>query len=134
MTITMAQALQFNKLYNLIKNKSCSIQTAYKLSVIHSETSNKNDFYNMTLQNIVKDCCEIDDAGKPKYNENGTDIIVKKEKQEDWIKRISELVSLPVEIKEVYFGLEELETLDLKVSEIQGLMPFIKIEQNLQNS
>lgn len=128
MTITMQQALKFNDLYSTIKNSFCPVQTAYKLSVIHSETSKQIEFYKTQMQQIIKLYARLSPDGIPLRSTDGKQILIKEGEEENCAREIKALEDFQVDIKDVYFGFNELEQLELNLDAVETLSPFIKNE------
>lgn len=126
MKIKMYQILEFENLYNKLKDFKMSIKTAYKLSKLVREVDNEKMFYQTKLASIIDSYGEKDSDGNFVLTEDKTGVQVKKGEIEKCQKEIVELSNLDVEISGIEISIEELENFELTLQDMEILMPFIK--------
>lgn len=121
------------KLYNsiilqnnisLFLERDLPFKTAYKFSRLQEKISKDQEFYNRQLQRVIEKYSEKDEKGMPIVVDNDQVKIipecVKIAEQE-----VIELRDTEVDDINVFFTLDEFEGLEIKPSELQGLLPFI---------
>lgn len=126
MVLKISQAIEFHNVYSIIKEQAMPIKIAYRLNQIEQECEKKNNFYEITMKDIISRYSEKDNEGNPVILEDGKSIKIKSESIEDCSKDIQELSELEVELPDISFTLDELEILKLSLIEVKALMPFIK--------
>lgn len=125
MQIKMSEVLVLNNLYDKIKTQSTSIKTTYKLSKLFKAIQEENEFYTSELNKIIAEYAEHDENGNPVFLESGG-IKVKEGFAQTTKEKLNELWELEVELPDVQFTLDELDTISLTVEEFNPLLPFIK--------
>lgn len=128
MKLTMTEGLQFVELYNKIKNMSLPIKVAFTLNKIYKEMENDINFYNEKLGEIIQKYGQKDEDGNPVFSSDGTMIEIIPELREECMEKQKEINSLEIEVSEYSININDLEKIDLTVSELSVLMPFIKYE------
>ena len=101
------------------------IQVGYKIMKFLKSIESDVAFYNNKLSEIAQECAEKD-GDKLKMDENGN-LILSKEKIEEWNKKVADLANVEIEVNlpsfkledftKCSFNLEELSILELLISE-----------------
>ncbi len=126
MKVRMNQLSDFQKFYQLIKDKNCSISTAYKLNKLSNSAETELAFYQQKFMEIVATYAKKDDNGGYIYSSDGASIEIIDGKQNECQERVNELQNLEVEIPDIKFKLSEFDSLDsIKIYELQWITPFI---------
>lgn len=128
MKLTMTEGLQFVELYNKIKDTSLPIKVAFTLNKIYKEMENDINFYNEKLGEIIQKYGQKDDNGNPVFSSDGTMIEIIPELREECLEKQKEINSLEIEVPDYSISIDDLEKINLTVSELNPLMPFIKNE------
>lgn len=128
MKLTMTDGLQFVELYNKIKDTSLPIKVAFTLNKIYKEMENDINFYNEKLGQIIHKYGQKDDSGNPVFSSDGTMIEIIPELREECLEKQKEINSLEIEVPDYSINIDDLEKINLTVSELNPLMPFIKNE------
>lgn len=126
MTIKMHQILEFQLFYDKIKEKEMSIKTAYKFSKLISRLDTEIKFYQKKFQSILEKYGEKDEKGNFKLTEDKKGVVIKQENLLVCQKEVEELHNLDIEISEADFTLDELDSLNVTIQEMNIMMPFIK--------
>lgn len=122
----MYEAVKFQKLYTEIKDNKMPLRLAYKLNKLFQEVEKSIIFYQESLNKLIEEYGKKDENGNFVPTETGDGITIKEEDIEECGKKVQELNELEVVVDSVKFNLEELESLELTISEIGFLMPFIE--------
>lgn len=125
MIIKMNQLLNFSNVAILIKDAKLSLKTAYKLNKLLQSVENEKGLYQKTFADIINHYGKKDSHGNYVYTSDGESIEIIDDLREECIQKVSELENLDVEIADISFTVEELESLNLSVQEMSYLMPFI---------
>ena len=123
--MTFSQALEYQSLYQKLKEQNMPIKVAYKLSKLNSQIQNEAKFYQKTLDRIIQRYAERDDTGNFIPNEDNTGILIRKDTMKECYEDINELQSMIIEKIDVSFTLEELEGLTLTPAELGCLVSLI---------
>ena len=126
MKIKMYQILEFENIYNKLKDEKMSVKTAYKFSKLTREIENERFFYQTKLQSIIETYGEKDDEGNFVLTEDKNGVQIKKGEIEKCQREVAELTNLDVEINGIEISIEELESFELTLQDMEILMPFIK--------
>lgn len=119
-------ALEFQVLYNKLKNAQLPIRLAYKFNKLNDFISTEAHFYQESLQKILDQYAERDESDNFVTNSDGTGILIKPDFVDICHKKINELQSIDFEIKDIKFTLEELESLQITPSELYCLTSLIE--------
>ena len=126
MKIKMYQILEFENIYNKLKDEKMSVKTAYKFSKLTREIENERFFYQTKLQSIIETYGEKDDEGNFVLTEDKNGVQIKKGEIEKCQREVAELTNLDVEINGIEISIEELENFKLTLQDMEILVPFIK--------
>ena len=126
MKLKMSQISEFQRFYESIKNIKLSLKTAYKLNKLITQISNESSFYQQKFTEIINDFGKRNENGELIYSSDKTSIEIADDRRLECQQKIEELQNLEVDIEGVEFTTEELEGINLTISEIGCLMPFIQ--------
>ena len=129
MTILMNNVLELKMLYENISKQVVPVKLAYKFTKLFTPILAEAEFYSKEMNKILDECGEKDENGYLKVNAEGTSVRIKEDCTETLSKKLKELESIEVELKDITFTIEELNELKLSVGEFNLLMPFITDEE-----
>ena len=119
---------QMSQILNIIennKNKRFDINTQYKMLLIKKKIKEDLELVEEQYQILLNLYGEVNEEGEFVKTEDGG-IKIKEGYQSECQKKIQEFNQLDVTIPDVYFTIEELESLNLTLFELEVLEPFIK--------
>ena len=119
---------QISQILNIIennKNKRFDINTQYKMLLIKKKIKEDLELVEEQYQILLNLYGEVNEEGECVKTEDGG-IKIKEGYQSECQKKIQEFNQLDVTIPDVYFTIEELESLNLTLFELEVLEPFIK--------
>lgn len=123
----LSDAFSFLNLRDKISNKKLSIQTMYKFSRFFNQLEQEIKFFNETLEAIIKEYGQKDENGEFIYTADKQGIKIREDKFNECTAKINELNNLEVHLEyKPEFTLEELENLDLNLTDMNILIPYIK--------
>lgn len=125
MVLKMSQALEISALYQSIKDCKMPIKTAYKFNKLIRCLEDDLAFYQSQVASLLNEYAVRNASGEYEYSNNGTAIKIIEGKQQECNKKLSDLLDLGVTIGDVTFELEELNEMELTVSQLNSLMSFI---------
>ena len=120
---------QMSQILNIIennKNKRFDINTQYKMLLIKKKIKEDLELVEEQYQILLNLYGEVNEEGEFVKTEDGG-IKIKEGYQSECQKKIQEFNQLDVTIPDVYFTIEELESLNLTLFELEVLEPFIKV-------
>ena len=120
MVISMRQVLALQPVYDLIKKKTLPIKTAYKLSRLFKVIDNEARFYTEQLNTIIEQYALRDENGDKVTTNEGNSIQIAPDYVELTSQKINELLSLDVELPDLLFSLDELDSLGLTMEEVNA--------------
>lgn len=126
MVISMRQVLALQPVYDLIKKKTLPIKTAYKLSRLFKVIDSEARFYTEQLNTIIEQYALRDENGDKVTTNEGNSIQIAPEYIDSTSQKINELLSLDVELPDLLFSLDELDSLGLTMEEVNAFFPLIQ--------
>ena len=126
MKLKMNQIIEFQMFYNNIKNTKLPLKTAYKLNKLFIQINEELSFYQQKFTEIINEFGKRDENGELMYSSDKTSIEIMDGRRLECQQKIEELQNLEVNIEGTEFTTDELESLNLTISEVECLMPFIK--------
>jgi uncharacterized metal-binding protein len=125
-TVTMQQALDFRKAYIYFNGIKLPLKAAYKLTKIKQAIEKETEYYGQKFQEIVDTYAQKDDNGNLKYNEDGTQIMIKDGMVMECNQKLEELHNLEIGIENYNLTIDDLgEGIEVTVDDLDALMPFL---------
>ena len=122
----MRQVLALQPVYDLIKKKTLPIKTAYKLSRLFKVIDSEARFYTEQLNTIIEQYALRDENGDKVTTNEGNSIQIAPDYIDLTSQKINELLSLDVELPDLMFSLDELDSLGLTMEEVNAFFPLIQ--------
>ena len=122
----MFEILELQNLYNSISNTKLPLKTTYKFARLMKRAEEEIAFYQTKFQEIIEEFGEKDENGQYKTTEDGQSIVIIAGKEMECNSRLLELRNLDVSIENIKFSIEELEGIDVSISELSCLMSLIE--------
>jgi ACT domain-containing protein len=120
------EILAFRSLYEKIKDTSLPIKITYKLTKLFHRVQDELNFYQTEQYKILESIALKDDDGSYVYTEDGNGIKIKEGKEKECEEKMNELLNIDVIVDDISFSLDELESLQLSIEDMNCLMPLIK--------
>lgn len=121
----MYEVLELSALYNSISGIKLPLKTTYKFARLMKRVEEELSFYQTKFREIVEEY-GVKENGEYKLTEDGTSILIIPGKEIECNEKLIELRNLDVTIEGITFTIEELESLDISISEMTCLMPLIE--------
>lgn len=122
----MYEILELQSLYTSIAHIKLPLKTSYKFARLMRRVEEEVAFYQEKFQEIIEEYGVKEESGQYKLTPDGMSIIIIPGKEAECNKRLVELRNLDVIIKDITFSIEELEKIDISVSELSCLMSLIE--------
>lgn len=122
--ISISNCIELDNIAAKLQQQHLPIRTLYKLSRLFQAIKKPVQNYREALAKVIRECGELDEAGKLKVEEGNYQI--KPDKRDEFQEQVSSLLGWKVDVPDISFSAEELEGLDLSLSEFQEFLPFIK--------
>lgn len=110
----------------LLSQKELPFRVSYKISKMLSLTEKDAIFFTKKFRDIIQKYALRDEKGEIVFE--GDNVKIDSTFLSAAEKELAELNDLDIDDIDVFFTLEELENLEIKPSELQALLPFIKEE------
>ena len=120
----MYEILAVQDFYPSIQNQKLPIKTAYKLTRLGRRIEEELDFYQKEFQHILDDYAQKEN-GQLVYSDDMASIKIMPGKEEECAKKITELRELEVSLDDFKFDIDEFENLNLTISQMSAILPFI---------
>ena len=120
----MYEVLALQDFCALTQDKKLPIKTTYKISRLNRRVEEELQFYQKEFMRIVNEYA-LKENGELVYSDDMTSIKIIPGKEEECSNKIVELKDLDIDIN-IVFTIEELEGLDLTVSQMGSILPLIK--------
>ena len=121
----MYEVLQLQTLYNSIANIKLPLKTTYKFTRLMKRAEEEISFYQEKFREIVEEY-GVKENGEYKITPDGQSIAIIPGKEVECNTKLAELRNLDVLIDGIKFSIEELEKLDVSISELSCLMSLIE--------
>lgn len=128
MKIRMYQVFSIINIYKRVKELKAPARVAYKFTKLCASLDRESKFYDTELNKIIQEYSEKNEDGSVKSSENGG-VQIKEGQLETAQKEIDNLWNLEVDVPDIYFGIEELDGLELSIEDFNAMLPFIKEEE-----
>lgn len=125
MKVKLGALIELQQFCQEVQNQKMPIRLAYKLSKLSSRVAQEEAFYRQKFSSIVSEFAKRDEAGNYVYTPDGASVQIQEGRVGECQTQVQELQDLEIEINDITFTLSELESLDLTVAQINGLLPFI---------
>ena len=121
----MYEVLELSNLYNSISNIKLPLKTTYKFTRLMRRADEEIAFYQEKFREIVEEY-GVKENGEYKLTSDGQSIAIIAGKEIECNTKIAELRNLEVPIENIKFSIEELEGIDISISELSCLMSLIE--------
>jgi hypothetical protein len=121
----MYEVLELQNLYNSIANIKLPLKTTYKFTRLMKRAEEEIAFYQEKFREIVEEY-GIKENGEYKFTPDGQSIVITPGKEIECNNKLAELRNLDVLINGIKFSIEELEGIDISISELSCLMSLIE--------
>ena len=122
----MYEVLELQNLYNSISNIKLPLKTAYKFTRLIRRAEEELAFYQQKFQEIIAEYGDKDENGQYKLTADNQSIAIIPGKELECNTKLLELRNLDVPIEGIKFSIEELEGIDVSISELSCLMSLIE--------
>lgn len=121
----MYEVLELQNLYNSIANIKLPLKTTYKFTRLMRRAEEEINFYQEKFREIVEEY-GVKENGEYKLTSDGQSIVIVPGKEVECNNKLAELRNLDVLIDGIKFSIEELEGIDISISELSCLMSLIE--------
>lgn len=121
----MHEVLELQNLYNSISNIKLPLKTTYKFARLMRRAEEEIAFYQQKFGEIVEEY-GVKENGQYKLTPDGQSIAIIPGKEVECNTKLAELRNLDVLIDGIKFSIEELEGIDVSISELSCLMSLIE--------
>ena len=121
----MYEVLDLQSLYNSISNTKLPLKTTYKFTKLLKRAEEELNFYQEKFREIVEEY-GVKENGEYKLTPDGQSIAIIPGKEIECNTKLAELRNLDVSIEGITFSIEELEGIDVSISELSCLMSLIE--------
>jgi hypothetical protein len=126
MVVKMIEVLGFIDVFEILKDKTLNLKTAYKINKIAEQASNEQKFYAEKFSEIVENYTLKDEDGNKIVSDDGVSLKLIPDKIDECSEKIQELHNIEITFSVDPLEISEIEKIDLTVTEFGKLMPFIK--------
>lgn len=121
----MYEVLDLQILYNSIANVKLPLKTTYKFTRLMKRAEEEIAFYQEKFREIIEEY-GVKENGEYKLTSDGQSIVIIPGKEIECNTRLTELRNLDVSIEGIKFTIDELEGIDVSISELSCLMSLIE--------
>ena len=121
----MYEILELQNLYASIANIKLSLKTTYKFTRLMKRAEEEISFYQEKFREIVEEY-GVKENGEYKLTPDGQSIVIVPGKEVECNNKLAELRNLDVQIDGIKFSIEELEGIDVSISELSCIMSLIE--------
>lgn len=121
----MFEVLELQNLYNSIADIKLPLKTTYKFTRLMKRAEEELTFYQEKFREIVEEY-GVKENGQYKLTSDGQSIAIIPGKEVECNTKLTELRNLDVLIDGIKFSIEELEGIDVSISELSCIMSLIE--------
>jgi hypothetical protein len=125
MNTTIQTILDFSQFYPHTVNAKLPIKTAYKLSRLATAIESEVTFYQTKFREILNEYCLVDDNGNYVPTDDRQGFKIQPGKEIECNQAMADLHSLEIELPDITFSIDEFDGLELRIQDLNGIMPFI---------
>ena len=118
--------MPFLKIFKKISTKTFDINTQYKFLLIKKKLEEDQKLIQEQAELIAQQFGEKNEQGQIIQTQEGG-IKILPEKQQECITQVQKLNNQQIQLPDIYFTFDELDGLDLTLTDLEILEPFIKI-------
>ena len=122
----LPQVSSFIKICESLQDQPMNVKLAYKLAKIKTKLQDDEQFYTEKLQEIIKKYAQTDEDGNYVFTNDGSAIKIKDGQTQDCQDDINELDAIEVEMPNITLTLDELDSLNLTINQMELLLNFIE--------
>lgn len=126
MTLKMSNIIALKGVCENLKSQKTSVKTAYKISKILNAVEKEFEFYQTKFIEIVNEYAEKDENGQPIMTDSGNGVKISPEKIAEAQTKMFELEAIETELNITPLSLDELEGLEISISDMQNLSCIIE--------
>ena len=126
MTLKMSNIILLKGVCENLKFQKTSVKTAYKISKILNVVEKEFEFYQTKIVEIVNEYAEKDENSQPIMIDGGNGVKINPEKIGEAQTKILELETIETELNITPLSLDELEGLEISISDMQTLSCIIE--------
>lgn len=124
--MTIQNVLAFQEIYPEIANIKLPFQTAYKLAKITQSLEQDYIFYQSSFNKILEEYALKDDRGNYQLSDDGTSIKIDPNKVQECSEKIEELQNISISDPVEFLSAQDLDGINLTLTLMNKLMPFIR--------
>lgn len=121
----MYEILELPNLYESIANMKLSLKTSYKFNRLMRRAEEEIAFYQQKFKEIV-DEYGVKENGEYKFTPDGSSVLIIPGKESECNEKLIELRNLDIPITNITFSIDELDGLDVSISQLNCLMSLIE--------
>ena len=126
MTLKMSNIIALKGVCENLKSQKTSVKTAYKISKILSAVEKEFEFYQTKFAEIINEYSEKDENGQPVLINDGQGVKIQPDKISEAQIKMVELEAIEVDLTASPLTLDELEGLEISISDMQTLSYIIE--------
>lgn len=125
MQLKMQDILGYSAFYDAVVSQKMPFKTSYKLAKLSKAIETEISFYQEKLRKIIYEYGLLDEEGNPVLLENGEGIKLRPGVDKECNEAMSELQEIEVTIPDFNLTIEEMECLELTLTEMNYILPFL---------
>lgn len=126
MTLKMSNIIALKGVCENLKSQKTSVKTAYKISKILDAVEKEFTFYQTKFTEIINEYSEKDENGQPVLINDGQGVKIQPDKISEAQIKMVELEAIEVDLNTSPLTLDELEGLEISISDMQTLSYIIE--------
>lgn len=126
MTLKMSNIIALKGVCENLKSQKTSVKTAYKISKILDAVEKEFAFYQTKFTEIINEYSEKDENGQPVLINDGQGVKIQPDKISEAQIKMVELEAIEVDLNTSPLTLDELEGLEISISDMQILSYIIE--------
>lgn len=126
MELQVTKAINATSVYDKLRTQKLPVRAMYKFTKLFQAIDEETKYYYDKLRELVTEYSQKDENGNPIPTDDNLGVKIQEDKIGEFQRELNELTELQINLPDISFNLNELESAELSFDEFNLLLPFIK--------
>lgn len=126
MELQVTKAINATGVYDKLRTQKLPVRAMYKFTKLFQAIDEETKYYYDKLRELVTEYSQKDENGNPIPTDDNLGVKIQEDRIGEFQRELNELTELQINLPDISFSLNELESAELSFDEFNLLLPFIK--------
>lgn len=126
MELQVTKAINATGVYDKLRTQKLPVRAMYKFTKLFQAIDEETKYYYDKLRELVTEYSQKDENGNPIPTDDNLGVKIQEDRIGEFQRELNELTELQINLPDISFNLNELESAELSFDEFNLLLPFIK--------